>query len=240
MKDIFARAADPAQAVHFKAKALEDHILLQSAGAEAGDVVLGGYVARGKNGMGEGPHGKAGRKDGDMLTQIAIDQLAKIEAQLAELYEQRDDLLERLNDFDIALAHRQRVLRDIARGDLPETGEDGAFEDEELEALVAAHERKTGHSVDRSDPNAIAAIVAADQERLTQDRAEAQTELQAVNEKIDGLEAQADALNAGRDLDKPDTAVLEERYEDALDSTDRAVIERDNQSQTARFDDFTF
>ena len=238
MKDHFTAAADPLQKTHAISRELDEHILLRSAGAEAGDVVLGGYIARGKNEMGEGSQGKAKRTERDMLTQIAIDQLAQIEAELAGLYDQRDDIMDRLNDIDIAMAHRQRIMERIADGDVPEVGEDGAFKDQELETLVAAHERKTGHSIDRSDPQAIASIVAADQQRLTQDRAEAHDELRAINEEIDGLEEKADAINQGRDLsDEADTNARAD-LRSAISDVKNVVQEREAIAQKNDFSDF--
>jgi len=239
MKDHFTAAADPLQKTHAIACELEEHILLRSAAAKAGDVVLGGYIARGKSEMGEGSQGKAKRSERDMLTQIAIDQAAQIEAQLAGLYDQRDDIMDRLNNIDTAMTHRQRMLGRIAEGNMPEIGEDGAFKDQELEALVAAHERKSGHSIDRSDPQAIAAIITADQQRLTQDRAEARDELKAINEKIDGLEAQADAINAERGIDSAGGASDEADLRDTLASTFDADTEVSELGTANRFDQFT-
>lgn len=241
MKDAFDKAADPVAKVHARAKALEEHILYQSADAEAGEVVAGGYVARGRSKLADDPEGKARRKDFESVaTQALLDQIARIEAELADLYDQRDALVDELNDIEMRMERLRQIQDQIARGDMPELAEDGSLRDPELEALVAAHERKSGHSIDRSDPQALTAVIIAGQQDLAATHAEKREELARTNERIDELEAEADELNAARDPAHVGTEVLEDSLRTTLSKTYDADAEAAERTSQPNFDQFTF
>lgn len=240
MKDAFDKAADPIAKVHARAKALEEHILYQSADAEAGEVVAGGYVARGKSRLADDPEGKARRKDFESVaTQALLDQIARIEAELADLYDQRDALIGELNDIELRMERLRQIQDQIARGDMPELDAYGELRDPELEALVIAHERKSGHSIDRSDPQALTAIIAAGQHDLTATHAEKREELARTNERIDELEAEADELNAARQGNNRTDLALDDGYEGTLAESKGLIAERLEQEPPKNFDNFT-
>lgn len=239
MKDAFDKAADPVAKVHARAKALEEHILYQSADAEAGDVVAGGYVARGKSKLADDPQGKAKRGDLESVaTQALLDQIARIEAELADLYAQRDGLIDELNDIELRMERLRQIQDQIARGDMPELDADGELRDSELEALVAAHERKSGHSIDRSDPQALAAIIAAEQQDLAANHAEKREELAQTNDRIDGLEQKLDDMQEGRELSEAAPSSLKQDRKSAFEDVDSAV-ERADVGTHMNFDQFT-
>lgn len=240
MKDAFDKAADPVAKVHARAKALEEHILYQSADAEAGDVVAGGYVARGKSRLADDPEGKTRRKDFESVaTQALLDQIARIEAELADLYDQRDGLIDELNDIELRMERLRQIQDQIARGDMPELDADGELRDSELEALVAAHERKSGHSIDRSDPQALAAIIAAEQQDLAATHAEKREELDETNQRIGKLETDLDSLQEGRELDQAGVDPLENERVSRLEDANGTVAERDAPATDDRFSQFS-
>ncbi|MEP0708857.1 MAG: hypothetical protein ABJL17_06880 [Parvibaculum sp.] len=239
MKDAFDKAADPVAEVHARAKALEEHILYQSADAEAGDVVAGGYLARGRSKLADDPQGKAKRKDFESVaTQALLDQIARIEAELADLYDQRDGLIDELNDIELRMERLRQIQDQIARGDMPELDADGELRDSELEALVAAHERKSGHSIDRSDPQALAAIIAAEQQDLAATHAEKREELVRTNERIGKLETELDSLQEGREADHASVDQTAEQRASLVAESRELIAERQTQSPPAKFDDF--
>lgn len=239
MKDAFDKAADPVAKVHTRAKALEEHILYQSADAEAGEVVAGGYVARGRSKLADDPEGKARRKDFESVaTQALLDQIARIEAELADLYDQRDALIDELNDIELRMERLRQIQERIARGDMPELDADGSLRDPELEALVAARERKSGHSIDRSDPQALTAIIMAGQQDLAATHAKKREELARTNERIGNLETELGSLREGREIDRVATDQAAEQRASLVSEARELIAERQTQAPPAKFDDF--
>lgn len=230
---------DPIRAVHTRAKELERHILEHSRGAEAGDTVAGGHMARGAVKPGsEG--GKSKRdKDSQTLTQAVLDQIALIEEQLADLYEQRDVLITKLNEIEQQQAHWAAVQARLSSGEVPAMDDDRRFRDEKLESLVAAYVQRTGRSVDRTDTVAIMSIVDAEQSRLDDAYKDTRNDLEALNKRIDGLEAQAEALQNGRELDAPlDTGLAANA--DLKSADDVAELGTDHVAAQNGLDQFTF
>ena len=222
---------DPMSAVHERAKELETHILEHSRGAEEGDTVAGGYMARGavKPRSDGGANGK--KKSADMV-QAVIDATAAMERDLKRLYEEQERLYDRLSDLELKIDKLDQVRNGIENGDLPEIGLDGKIKDTELEAMIAAEEKRLGRSIDRSDPQALMAIFTAEQQRAVTERTE-------VLEAIDRNEAEIKAAREGRELDETlDTGLS---GADTILENKSASLENPDQTQVAReFDQFTF
>lgn len=222
---------DPVSAVHERAKSLEAHILEHSRDAEAGDIVAGGYAARGTAKPENSEKSGAKRKSSDMM-QAVLDSTAEMQRQLERLYEEREALYDQLSDIEFKIDKLDQAIQEMNEGDLPEVGADGTLVDAELEAMVAAEEKRLGRSIDRSDPQALMAIFAAEQERSTFER-------DNVLEAIDRNAEEIDAVQSGRDIQgKPASGLsANNAFEDA-NSLDHAS--REQQQQTNDFDQFTF
>lgn len=176
---------DPVSAVHERAKEFDAHILEHSRDAEAGETVAGGYMARG-NAKPEAPgKGDAKRRSDDLMNAV-IDSTAAVEERLKRLREEQQALYDRLSDIEVKIDKLEQVARTIDAGDMPEIGDDGKLKDAELEAMIASEEKRLGRSIDRSDPQALMAIFAAEHQRSITERDET---LKAIDRNAEKIEA---------------------------------------------------
>lgn len=126
------------------------------------------------------------KRDADLSAVLSYqDQLEK---ELFDLLTQRDAILKEVSELERQNAQLKRMAEAIAEGDLPERNPDGSFKDAALEALISAHEKKTGHSVDRSDGGVILQIIMAEQERVEEQHRQKSEELEQIERRIDGIE----------------------------------------------------
>ncbi len=222
---------DPVSGVHERAKALEAHILEHSRDAEAGETVAGGYTARGAAKPEDSEKNSTKRKSGDMM-QAVLDSTAEMQRQLERLYEQREALYDQLSDLEFKIDKLDQTIQQMHQGNIPEIGPDGALVDTELEAMVAVEEKRLGRSIDRSDPQALMAIFAAEQERSTSERDDV---LEAINKN----EAEIEALQEGRSLDEaPQNSLSASTNLKQADNT--ADASSDQVAVNAHLDQFTF
>jgi hypothetical protein len=221
----------PVGVVHARAKKLEAHILEHSRDAEAGETVAGGYAARGTAKPEDSGKNGSKRKSNEMM-QAVLDSTAEMQRQLERLYEQREALYNQLSDIEIKIDKLDQTIQRMNHGDMPEIGPDGKLVDDELEAMVAAEEKRLGRSIDRSDPQSLMVIFTAEQERsgIERDR---------ILEEIDRNEAEIKAIEEGRNL--------EERPSQGLQASTGFASANvlDNESQenpqySAEFDQFGF
>ncbi len=180
--------------VHTRAKALESHILEHSRDAEAGETVAGGYAARGTAKPEDSGKNGSKRKSNEMM-QAVLDSTAEMQRQLERLYEQREALYDQLSDIEFKIDKLDQTVQRMNDGDMPEIGPDGKLVDAELEAMIAAEEKRLGRAIDRSDPQALMAIFAAEHQRSINERDE-------TLEAIDKNAANIEALQNGRGLDQ--------------------------------------
>ncbi|MBL4616937.1 MAG: hypothetical protein JKY46_04520 [Robiginitomaculum sp.] len=226
-------------AVHRVAREQEAKILQASKGADAGDSVLGGNVVLGKgNAAYQGGSDKNKKAEASYLNAILME-IDRINDQLSGLYQQRDDLIGDLNDITAKQTQLQNWQRSLDSGNLPELDETGAIRDDDLEALVAAYEKRTGHSVDRTDPMALMAIIAAEQ-RVQQTAFDDTNEaLRDVQEKIDPLEKRLDELQG----DKSEVAPITDRNDQRQDMvySELDIIQKADpvSGSTSNFDNFS-
>jgi len=163
-------------------------------------------------------------------------EINRISARLEILYDQRDSILADLDAIKGEQSQLEGWRSDLEAGRVPELNEDGSLADERLEALVAAHERRLGHSVDRSDPNALLAIIMAEQAVQDEAYQAKLDELRDINAQIDPLEEQLDALQSGRSVEPAPTDESKDVREDGLRGT---FDVQDEARGVPEFDDFT-
>lgn len=223
--------ADPVGAVHTHAKELETHILEHSRDAEAGETVAGGYAARGTARPEDSGKDSAKRKSNDLM-QAVIDSTEDMKRQLDRLQREQQALYDRLSNIEVKIDKLEQVARAMDAGDMPEVGADGKLKDAELEAMIAAEERRLGRAIDRSDPQALMAIFAAEHQRSINERDE-------TLEAIDKNEAEIKAVREGRNLDEKPNSYLDAsnaiEKANALDSTAAS-----NPTYENEFDQFGF
>ncbi len=223
--------ADLVRKVHHRAKELDQHILEHSRDAEAGDTVAGGYVARGAVKPDSDGSTNDKKKSDDMI-QAVIDATAAMERDLKRLYEEQERLYDQLSDLELKIDKLDKVTNAVENGELPKIGPDGKLRDTELEAVIAAQEKRLGRSIDRSDSQALLAIFTAEQERSFVERTE-------IIEAIDRNEAEIKATREGRELDEVPNAGLSGNNEleiaNKLDEQNRGTPH-----QSAEFDQFNF
>ena len=211
--------ADPVSAVHERAKEFEAHVLEHSRGAEAGDTVAGGHMARGA-GKQDSNGSANGKKKSDDLTQAVIDATAAMERDLKRLYEEQERLYDRLSDLELKIDKLEQISDGIEHGRMPEIGSDGKLKDAELEAMVAAQEKRLGRAVDRSNPQALLAIFADEHERAVVERTET---MEAINK----VEADIEAVQNGRELDETlDTGLSGSKGFETSNATTHEVAEQ--------------
>lgn len=218
-------------AVHTRAKALDAHILERSRDAEEGETVAGGYAARGTARPEESGKNGSKRKSNEMM-QAVLESTAEMQRQLERLYEQREALYDQLSDIEYKIDKLDQTIHRMNDGDMLEIGPDGKLSDAELEAMVAAEERRLGRSIDRSDPQALMVIFTAEHERTVIERDE-------VLEAIDKNEAEIEAVQAGRELDaKPVSGMsANNAFEEA---NELGHANRDQPQHVSEFDQFSF
>lgn len=222
---------DPVSAVHTRAKALEAHILEHSRDAEAGETVAGGYAARGTAKTEDAGKNGSKRKSNEMM-QAVLDSTAEMQRQLDRLYEQREALYDQLSDIEFKIDKLDQTIHQMNDGDMPKIGPDGKLIDTELEAMVAAEEKRLGRSIDRSDPQALMVIFTAEHERSVTERDE-------VLEAIDKSEAEIEAIEQGRDLSSDHKSGIE--VDAALESSNGKAHDISDQiTVDTRLDQFTF
>lgn len=223
------RDADAVGSVHDRARELDRHILEHSRGAETGDTVAGGYAARGAV-KPDSDGSTNGKKKSDEMVQAVMDATAAMERDLKRLYEEQERLYDQLSDLELKIDKLDKVTNAVENGELPKIGPDGKLRDAELEAVIAAQEKRLGRSIDRSDPQALLAIFTAEQERSFVERTE-------VIEAIDRNEAEINAAREGRELEEVPNAGLSGNNEleiaNKLDEQNRG-----NPHQSAEFDQF--
>ena len=165
-------------------------------------------------------------------------EINRINSQLETLYAQRDQIWEDLEDIKTEQGRLKAWRDDLEAGNAPELNEDGTLADERLEALIAAYERRAGHSIDRSDTAALLAIIMAEQavqDTAYQDKLD---ELRRINEQIDPLERRLGHLQGDRDMDSADIYQNDQRRTNFI-SSDGVVADRDGAAPNSNFDDFT-
>ena len=163
-------------------------------------------------------------------------EINQINNQLETLYAQRDQIWEELEDIKTEQGRLKEWRDDLAAGNAPELNDDGTLADERLEALIAAYERRAGHSVDRSDPAALLAIIMAEQAVQDEAYQDKLDELRRINEQIDPLERRLGELQEGRDVE----SVASDQGKDARDSGFRQTFDiQDDVRGVPEFDDFT-
>jgi len=222
---------DPVSAVHQRAKDFDAHILEHSRDAEAGETVAGGYMARG-NAKPEAPgKGDAKRRSDDLMNAV-MDSTAAVEEQLKRLREEQQALYDRLSDIEVKIDKLERVAGTIDAGNMPEIGDDGKLKDAELEAMIAAEEKRLGRSIDRSDQQALMAIFTAEHQRSIQERDE-------TLEAIDRNEVEIEAVQEGRKLnDAPQSSLSASMGLKQADNAANAAA--DKVATSASLDQFTF
>ncbi|WP_422021735.1 hypothetical protein [Pyruvatibacter mobilis] len=231
MSDRDQHKTDPIGAVHTRAKELEAHILEHSRDAEAGETVAGGYAARG-TARPENSGKSNSKKRSDDLISAVIDSNAEIQRQLKQLYADREALYDQLSDIEYKIDKLDQTIHRMNDGDMPDIGPDGKLVDAELEAMIAAEEKRLGRSIDRSDPQALMVIFTAEQERSTVERDE-------VLEAIDKNEAEIEAIEQGRDLSSDHKSGIE--VDAALESSNGKAHDISDQiTVDTRLDQFTF
>lgn len=224
---------DPVGAVHKRAKEFEAHLLEHSRDAEAGDTIAGGYRALGtaKPASDGGTHGK--RKSDDIMRAV-MDSAEDMKRHLDRLYDEQQALYDRLSDIEVKIDKLEQVARALDAGDMPEIGDDGKLKDAELEAMIAAEEKRLGRSIDRSDPQVLVAIFAAEHQRSIQERDETLA-------AIDKNAADIEALQDGRSLDQQVDRTSDIEREAALrELKSNAQHGEPAVSQDAALDQFTF
>ena len=172
----------------------------------------------------------------DAYRAAVLAEINRISARLEVLYQQRDRILDELDAIKGEQSQLEAWRSDLEAGIAPDLNENGSLADDRLEALVAAHEQRMGHSVDRSDPAVLLAIIAAEQ--AVQDAAYKAKldELRDINEQIKPLEGRLNELQGGRSLDGP----AADENERAQQAEFRGTFEaQDYVRGVPQFDDFT-
>ncbi len=217
--------------VHTRAKELESHILEHSRDAEAGETVAGGYAARGTARPEDSGKSNSKKRSDDLISAV-IDSNTEIQRQLKQLYADREALYDQLSDIEYKIDKLDQTIHRMNDGDMLETGPDGKLIDAELEAMIAAEEKRLGRSIDRSDPQALMIVFTAEHERSVTERDE-------VLEAIDKNEAEIDAVQAGRELQEAPNSGLSGGH--AIVETKGIVSQEPDQTRVAQdFDQFTF
>jgi len=142
------------------------------------------------------------RKATDTLLQAALAlEIQRLEDRLQGLYDERDRLLEEMEELSerrdrLALA-RQWVL---AQDEIALDGQ-GRLTNAQAEAAIREYEARTGHSIARSDKDAVLSVLQTEDDIAVKSFETRRNRLADLNQKIDEMEKELDDLQAGRGLE---------------------------------------
>lgn len=161
------------------------------------------------------------KRDVALLVAELNEQLAALRAQrealfdrLTEIEEEREAIQARAEERREAMAHWQQVAERAEQTQTFDRSPDGSLADSKLEALVSAHEQRTGRKIDRDDFDAIYLVLTQEQERLREQRRndqardeELEQEAKVIAAEINELDreiADVEAVIAQTDAQSPD------------------------------------
>jgi len=167
------------------------------------------------------------RKTTDALLQAALAlEIQRLEERLQGLYDERDRLMEEMDELALrrdrlALA-RQWVL---AQDEMSLDGQ-GRLMSAETEAAIRAYETRTGHSIDRTDKDAVLSVLETEDDIAVQGFETRRNQLADLNQKIDEMEKELDDLQAEHFLDEPRNIEAAEARRETLGKTHDAVSQQ--------------
>ncbi len=142
------------------------------------------------------------KRDVALLVAELNEQLAALRAQrealfdrLTEIEEEREAIQARAEERREAMAHWQQVAERAEQTQTFDRNPDGSLADSKLEALVSAHEQRTGRKIDRDDFDAIYLVLTQEQERLREERRNDQARDQELEQEAKVIAAEINEID---------------------------------------------
>ncbi|MEC9356782.1 MAG: hypothetical protein VX836_02800 [Pseudomonadota bacterium] len=114
---------------------------------------------------------------------------------LTEIVEERETLRQAIEDMDADLGYWQQVAEQANENGAFARNPDGSLEDERLEALIAAHEERTGQKIDRDNFDALYRVLLEEQNRLRHERDAALAKDEALDQESKDTVAKIDEID---------------------------------------------
>ena len=141
------------------------------------------------------------RKATDTLLQAALAlEIQRLEDRLQGLYDERDRLLEEMEELSERREHLALARQWVRAQDKVALDGQGRLTNAQAEAAIRDYEARTGHSIDRTDKDAVLSVLQTEDDIAVQGFETRRNRLAGLNKEIDDMEKQLHEAWQQRDL----------------------------------------